>query len=769
LLYTAFEILISGSKAMNLSKYLLSGFFFLTLSFAHIDNAKAIQETFTSGSDSEITITGEITDKEGNPLYLAHVKIVGTTDGGVTKKDGRFRFSTRLSGPQTLSISMIGFQTIEKEIILKQGQSTEVSVELKSKDLELGDLQVTGSSFTTGDGKGVTLNELEVVTTPGAAADIFRAIQTFPGVSGLDEGAGLLVRGGDVDEVKVFLDQATVVHPFRFENPSGGVFGSIPPFLVSGTFFSSGGFPARYGDALSGVLAMESLDMPGQTTVQATASFAATSAGLDIPVSDKLGIRFSGNRSFTEFLFSINGTSDDFTESPAGYDGNLSLTYKPRSGTQIKLFNFGNTNRVGVRVPQSTFDANFRNEESNRFHNLQWTELMGDKWLAETSISWNAYNTERSFGGLLLDQTDHNTKWRTDLDYNWSERLKLRTGAETEYRSNQFRGTIPVNDEIVDPRGDFTDIRENVGATRAGAWSELSFQLLPDIIINMGVRSDFWSANKEWIVDPRLNVNYKPGPFTSFSIAVGRYRQFPEPFEFNSETGNPNLHAQQAWHYIGSAEYKKDLLHLRGELYYKDYENLVIEDEFSNLSNRGHGFASGVDLFAKYSEFLRTRLNGWISYSFLRSDRFQPRRFADGLAFDLAPSDYALTHNLSVVTKYRVWNMLTLGATYRMTTGRPFTPVIDAVFNDEFGFFNPVEGPVNSRRLPQFRRLDVDLSYFWMFSGNHSVIFFMSVSNALDRANVTDITYNEDFSERRFIRSNFERFLFLGATLNLEL
>ena len=634
--------------------------------------------------------------------------------------------------------------------------------------MELSGVQVTGSSFTTGEGKGVTLNELEVVTTPGAAADIFRAIQTFPGVSGLDEGAGLIVRGGDVDEVKVFLDQATVVHPFRFENPSGGVFGSISPFLVSGTFFSSGGFSARYGDALSGVLAMESLDMPDQTTIQGTASFAATSAGLDIPVSDKLGIRFSGNRSFTEFLFKLNGTSDEFTESPLGSDGNLSMTYKPRPGTQIKFFNFANTNRVGVRVPQSTFDGNFKNDEFNRFHNLQWTELMGD-WLAETSVSWNSYNTERSFGGLLLDQTDQTIKWRTDLEYNWSQRLQLRTGAEAEYRNNQFRGRVPVDDETVDPRGEFATIRENIGATRSGAWSELLVQVRPNIIINLGVRSDFWSANNEWVIDPRLNVTYKPGSFTNFSMAVGRYRQFPEPFEFNSETGNPDLRAQQAWHYIGSAEYKKELLQIRGEVYYKDYDNLVIEDEFSNLSNRGHGFASGVDLFAKYSEYLKTRFNGWISYSFLRSKRFQPRRLADGLSFDLAPSDYALTHNLSVVGKYRIWKMLTIGATYRMTTGRPFTPVIDAVFNDDFGFFNPVEGPVNSRRLPQFRRLDVDLSYFWMFSSNKSVIFFMSVSNALDRANVTDITYNEDFSERRFIRSNFERFFFLGATLNLEL
>ena len=390
------------SALAKIAKFRLYGLILASvLSFVRAEvMASQSQQSLETSGDSESVISGVVTDSDGKPLYLAHVMLKGTTDGGVTKQNGRFQFSTDITGPQMLRISLIGFQAVEKEINLRAGQTVKISVELKSKALELGSAKVTGSSFATGDGKGVTLNELEVVTTPGAAADIFRAIQTFPGVSGLDQGAGLLVRGGDVSEVKVLLDQATVVHPFRFENPTGGVFGTISPFLVSGTFFSSGGFSARYGDALSGVLAMESQGMPDQTTINASASFAATSAGLDIPVSEKLGIRFSGNRSFTDFLFNINGTSDDFTESPVGSDGNLSMIYKPRPGTQIKLFNFGNKNRVGVRVPQATFDANFSNEESNRFHNLQWTELMGD-WLAETSFSWNAYNTERNFGGLL--------------------------------------------------------------------------------------------------------------------------------------------------------------------------------------------------------------------------------------------------------------------------------------------------------------------------------------------------------------------------------
>jgi hypothetical protein len=133
---------------------------------------------------------------------------------------------------------------------------------MSESSVKLGDVVIAGSAFTTGDeASSLTLHSLDVYTTPGASADILRAIQTFPGVAAMDDGSGLFVRGGDVGETTILLDQATVVHPYKFESPTGGYFGTIPPFLVGGTYFSSGGFSARYGNALSGILAMESMNI----------------------------------------------------------------------------------------------------------------------------------------------------------------------------------------------------------------------------------------------------------------------------------------------------------------------------------------------------------------------------------------------------------------------------------------------------------------------------------------------------------------------------
>jgi len=722
-----------------------------------------------SAQKSKATISGRITDSNNQPLELAHIQIKETASGDVTDKEGFFSLTTELTGLQMLVITYIGFETREQQINIKAGEKYNLTIVLKEKLVDLKEAEITASSYTTGTREGVTLSPLEVVTTPGAAADIFKAFKSFPGVSTVDEGSGLFVRGGDVSETKFLLDQATVEHPFRFESPTGGSRGTISPFLVEGTNFSSGGFPARYGNALSAVLAMESQGMPDVGSVNTTLSMASTSAELALPlVQNKLGLRFSGNRSFTRFLFEVNGLADEFEKAPRGLDANISLIYKPSHNTTIKFFNFGQQSEIGVRAEEPAFEGLFSSDETNRLHNLQWEQIRGD-WLIKTSFSMNRFDSQREFGGLNLTEEDDTYKIRTDVDYFFSDDLRFLAGAEWNRVENSFSGSVPDREDVLDPNAGFNQLSEQFGIGRIGTYAELEFRLNRNILGNIGLRSDINTQTGEAVLDPRFSLQYQFNKYTNLRAATGLFHQFPEPFQFNTETGNPNLEAQQAWHYILGLEHKKNLLHLRLEGYFKDYDNLVIDANTSNLSNRGFGKAWGADVFIKYSEYLRTRFNGWISYSYLQSDRFLPQDLGNRFTFNKVPSDFDITHNLNIVGKVRLVDNLYLGGRYRLATGRPVTPIEEAVFVEEQGFYQPIEGRVNSIRLPGFQRLDVDLNYFWPFTDTNSVVFFLSVSNALDRKNITDYTYNEDFSERKPVFSNFSRSVFAGVTVNLGL
>ena len=262
-------------------------------------------------------VQGQVVDGAGDPVAFANVQIAGTTDGAATGRDGRFRFATRHLEKREIVASFIGYAPARQTLRLAPGDTASVRLVLRRVLIELGETAVTASTWSTGEKEDVTLSPLDVVTTAGAAADIFRAVKTFPGAAMVDDGAGLFVRGGDVSETLILLDQATVVHPYRHESPTGGVFGTIPPFMVKGTVFSTGGFPARYGNTLSAVLAMESQDLPEQSRSTLNLGLAALSLGVDSPVvPDALGLRLSGNLSLTDLLFRVNGHGGAFETYP---------------------------------------------------------------------------------------------------------------------------------------------------------------------------------------------------------------------------------------------------------------------------------------------------------------------------------------------------------------------------------------------------------------------------------------------------------------------
>lgn len=716
-------------------------------------------------SRTQAVVEGRITGPDGALLSYANVRIEGTTSGAATDSTGHFRFSTRRTGPQQLRVSMIGYASVTRNVDLSPGDTVFVRISLGTDRVALQEAVITGSAYTTGPQSQATLSPVEAVTTPGASGDLFRALQSFPGVASPGDGAGLFVRGGDVTETVTLLDQATVHHPYRYESPTGGTFGAIRPFLVKGTQFSTGGFSAKYGNALSGVLAMESQDRPTQAQQHVTLGLAGASLGLDQPlIEDKLGLRFSGNRSFTDLLFRVNGQRDDFETVPQGWDGNLSLTWDYGDTGQLKWFSFGRHNRIGVDTQDGAFAGLFRTETTNQLHNLQWTVQPGS-WTVESSASWSQFATERTFGALDLQPTDAVGKLRVDAERS-SSAWTLRTGAEVERRTYRFRGTVPTQPDAIAPSAPTRTFDETVTATRTGGYAELEASVFSPLTATVGVRTDHETAADETVVDPRASLGLRLSPYTTLRAAWGIYHQFPEPATVGEHTGANLLGAQRARHYVAGLRHERGPLLLRMEGYHKSYRNLVVRTGSSRFANAGTGHAQGVDLFAKYGAFLETPINGWISYSLLDSDRTQPRDRGDEVALDDGPAPFDLTHQFAVVGKTEVFPRVHLGASYRVTSGRPFTPVVDTE-PASGGSVLPVDGPVGSRRMPTYQRLDLQLSYFWPFGSQQHAIIYAAVNNVLDRQNVVGVNYSPDYSKREFRTTDFRRSFYIGVTLQL--
>ncbi len=713
-------------------------------------------------------VRGQVVDAEGEPVPFANVQLAGTTDGAATGRGGRFRFATRHLGKVQLVATFIGYEPARRTLHLAPGDTAAVRLVLRRVLIELGETAVTASTWSTGEKEDVTLSPLDVVTTPGAAADVFRALKTFPGAAMVDDGAGLFVRGGDVSETLVLLDRATVVHPYRHESPTGGVFGTIPPFMTRGTVFSTGGFPARYGNTLSAVLAMESQDMPARRLATLNLGLAALSLGVDEPVvPDVLGLRLSGNLSLTDLLFRVNGQGGVFETYPRSWDGNLNLSYQYSPVGRLKLFSFATGDRLGVRVDEPSFDGFYRNRSASRLHNLHWSHVHRG-WLLRTSASVNRYSARQQLGSLDLEPADLTAKLRADLEGGLGGRAWLRFGAETERMDTRFRGTVPRRGDILDPEAEVFELDHTNGARRTGAYVEVDLKPAHAVAVNAGVRGDHHDLAGRLVVDPRLSARWSFTPRTDLRLAWGVYHQFPSPQAYNPTSGNPALGPQRAKHWIAGLTHERRDLMMRVEAYHKPYRDLVLYDPRLNYTNGGRGRASGLDLFLKHGGFLQTRVSGWAAYSLLRSRRLQPRHLGRDVRFEEAPSPFDITHNLTLVGKARLAGGLSGGLTLKHATGRPVTPVVDAVPAEAGGYYLPVQGPVGSERLPAFRRLDGSLSYLRPFGRGHQAVLFLAVSNLLNRANVLDYDYSLDYGERRPRTTRFRRSVYFGAVITLN-
>ncbi len=201
-------------------------------------------------------------------LPTANVFIKNSYDGCSSNAQGEFVLTTDLIDTQTLIITCIGFQKLERKIVLQKNKTIQANFNLKEQINELNTVTIVAGSFDAGGDikKTTILSSLDIATTAGAEADIFSAIQTLPGTQPASQDEGLFVRGGTANETKTLYDGTWVQKPFMNDMPSVSQRGRFSAFSFKGMSFSSGAYSAQYGQALSSVLVLDSKDLTEKTT-----------------------------------------------------------------------------------------------------------------------------------------------------------------------------------------------------------------------------------------------------------------------------------------------------------------------------------------------------------------------------------------------------------------------------------------------------------------------------------------------------------------------
>ncbi len=689
---------------------------------------------------SQSEISGTVTEKSGTPIIGANVFIEGSYDGDVTDAEGHFRFKTDLTGEQSLTVSYLGYES--KQIAGLVSSLQNIQVQLRESAASLDAVEINASTFKAGDNsKLAVLKPLDMVTTAGSMGDVIAAIQTLPGTQSNAEDGRLFVRGGDANETKIYIDGMRVFSPYTRTVSGTPSRGRYSPFLFKGTSFSTGGYDTEFGQALSGVLDLNTIDNPNQTET----NLSLMTVGLGIghtQKGEKQSVSFSTSYIDLTPYYLVAPTRLNFSKPFKVFSGEMVHRYNIKDGI-IKTYIAGDMGGVSLNNKNLSTNADEAVSILNKniYANSSLTKLIDDKTSLRLGVSYGLNDDDLEVDSFLMDEQLQGLHVKTAFKTILSDFHILNYGAEFINEKNTIsKGLISQNAFYED------DLSRNQYALFAST----DYFFSKNLAFKFGLRGEYNTLLKTKEIDPRLTMAYKLGKESQISASYGQYNQeVGAPFLFS----NTAVSNEKSEHYLLNYNYKNKKTILRLETYYKKYKDLVTYDfddfQFQQVANDGFGKAYGVDVFFRADNHIKY-LDMWVSYSWLHNER----KYKDYPS--LVTPAYSTDHNFSLVTKTWIPKLKSqLGLTYNLTSGRPY----DDKNSDDF--------------MAARSKMYNNISLSWAYLISQQKIFFVSVSNVTRFKNeygnrYADMPNSNGVFALEIIRPNDDQFFFAGFFITMS-
>ena len=690
---------------------------------------------------SQTVVTGKVTQEKGEPLPGANVFIQGTYEGTSTNDKGIYRFKTTKTGPNVLKIAFLGYEPLLKNIDIK-GDTVRFNVQLKEAFNQLNAVTITAGTFEAGDKKQANIiTPLDMLTTAGAAGDVYGALQSLPGTTTNGESGRLFVKGGDSEESQTYIDGSLVYVPYNSTPPNMATRGKFSPSMFKGTIFSTGGYSAEYGQALSSVLLLNTIDMP--TEDQLDLSF------LMIGV-ECAGSKLWKNGAVTGSLtynnlspyMSVNPQNYDWLHAPESGTGAVSIRQKTSKTGMFKFYS--SFEKSGFTLNQENLDlggipVGYKLGNDNYFMNASWNDKLGKKWGMNSAASYTNSKDDIHFDQTSIVKQIEGAYLKNVFTYSFSDKMMLKMGSD--FFAKTFKQNVRMPAETHD--------NSYTNHTVSG-FAEAQIYASSKFLTRIGGRVEYSDYLDRFTAAPRLSAAYKLNAQSQFSMAYGWFYQNPvDDYLLYTSKIKP----ERADHYTFSFQSSAENRTIRVELYYKDYKDLVKTNGGafylpSSYSNLGHGYAKGFDLFWRDKKSIK---NGdyWISYSYLDTKR-DYRNFP----VEAVPT-FASKHNLSVVYKHWFGSLRSLvSANVKYSSPRVYNDPNSTVFN-------------GAKMLP-YRSIDLS----WSFLYRQNIIVYGAVTNVTGFKNEFGRTYSSTQDDNGYYQSaaiqpSSNQFFVLGCFITL--
>ena len=783
-------------------------------------------------------VSGKVMDENENALSNVSVIILGKASGITSNDSGNFRIKVPAEKTFALLFSHTGFAETQKNFFLSENEEEKITVKIQLLGKTLNTV-VIGDERERKELGLTKINPKTAAALPSTVGGIEGLIKILVG-SNNELTSQYSVRGGNYDENLIYINDFEIFRPYLVRSGQQEGLSFINAEMAKNVNFYNGGFQAKYGDKMSSVLDIQYKKpkaFGGSVFVSLLEQgFHLEGAAKNEKITYLLGVRNKSNRN----LLSSQETKGAYI--PTSNDVQAYVTYKLNEKWQLELLaNFSATNFT--LIPESSkkttsvfsplFTANlgldiffegqekdgyktnfvglsaihqpnkklklkwmfsrFQNKENENF-DIAGAYLFGDRNFDNNSSSFgqivnplgagyyqnfgrNTLNIEVWNAGLKgsLEKGKHFVQFGNNIEQtNIADKLY-----EWEYQDSAGY-SLPVNTGRLNT---FLNTNADLSIKKYSGYIQDNINFSnnkKDISFQAGIRYNYNSLNKEFLISPRAQISIKPNwkKDVVFKAAAGIYNQPPFYRELRKYNGllNTSVKSQKSYQLVAGFDYnfknENRPFRITTEAYYKIITDLIPYD-VDNVkiryagNNNARGYAYGIET-RFYGELVKDA-ESWFSIGLMRTkenidgDHYYQYKNAAGEIINSKSTDQVVVDSVSQDVGWLrrpTDRLITVGLFLQdyLSTNKNFKVHLNMLYGSNMPFNIPNSVRYrNALIIDPYIRVDIGFSALLLSEKNsrrsrspfrnfENIWASFEVFNLIDRPNTISYQLIKDFS-----------------------
>lgn len=495
------------------------------------------------------TLSGYVHDQETGES-LANVNISVSNTRIYVQSNPYGFFSLQAAPGDSVIFSFLGY---ENNVLVVPNKSTEplnTYISLKPVSTSLNEVTVTAKTNdiykSTQPGRirldAKTIKEIPMLL---GEKDPIKALQFLPGIQEVSEGsASLSVRGGDVDQNLMLLDEATVYNA----NHLFGFFSTFNADPISQLEAYKGAFPAQYGGRLSSIIDVRMRDgnkkeFHGEGGIGLIASRLLLEGPI---IKNKASFLVSGRRTYADLLILPFQNDREKT----GYNfGDLNAKLNFNLNQHNDLFfsyyagrdSFYQKNKI-PRRDDFLFNNTMLNWQ-NQTLTTRWNHIYSPKLFQNLTFIYTKYgmrfgeNTTQDylmpprFQEVNLNSGIEDFSFKTDFDFFINNQLQMKWGGiltQHQFSPRNFNYNSSRSFEA------FENNSELIESLEGAAYLSFKYET-PQFFAETGLRMSYFQNTESLRPEPRFTIGKNLDSRNTLSFSYSKMNQYLHQI---SNTGN---------------------------------------------------------------------------------------------------------------------------------------------------------------------------------------------------------------------------------------